>query len=351
VNELIQALAVFALAAALVVPLMLKAEQLGLVDIPNARKVHDGPVPIVGGIAIVLAVSLGAVAFGLAQELFWVGVCSYMLLICGILDDKHNIRVSYRLMTQIMVAVILYLGTGTELMTVGSLWPGTELTLGVFALPFTVFCVLGVINAINMTDGIDGLSGSLVLVTLAALCLLIVVGVQATFMHLAMGGIAGFLLYNLRIAKSRAIVFMGDAGSTVLGLWIAYLLIGNSQGEAAVISPVAAAWFLGIPLLDAASVIIKRAILSRPLFGADRGHLHHYLVDSGRSVNQSVTVLVGAQMVLCGVGVAVSENPAFEPLAFWGFIGLVGFLVVATLKHQRTCAVEESPAEGNVAAG
>ena len=340
-TELFQALAVFAVSAVVIYPLMLKAEQLGLVDVPNARKVHKGAVPVVGGIAIVLGVSFGVVAFGHAQELFWLGVCSYLLMFCGMLDDKLNIRVSYRLLTQIMVGLIVYLSTGTELSSVGSIWPGHTTDLGLLSLPFTVFCVIGVINAVNMIDGIDGLSGSLIFITFAALSLLIVGSAEASLMHFIMAAVAGFLLYNLRVGRDKAIVFMGDAGSTVMGLWIAYMLINGSQGASSSISPVAAAWFLGVPLLDATSVIIKRALLHRPLFGADKGHLHHFMLDCGYSVNQAVAILCAMQVTMCGVGYWISEHRALEPLAFWGFVAVVGFAVVTTIKQQRLSVGQE----------
>jgi len=324
---------------------MLKAEELGLVDIPNARKVHSSAVPVIGGIAIVLGVTAGVIAFGHFWSLFWLGVCSYLLMLCGMLDDKLNIRVSYRLMTQLMVALILYLSTGSELRSVGMIWPGTETYLGEFSLPFTVFCVIGAINAFNMIDGIDGLSGSLAFITFGALSLLIVGTAEAAMMHYAMAAIGGFLLYNLRVTRSRALIFMGDAGSTVLGLWIAYMLIQGSQGEGATVSPVAAAWFLGVPLLDATSVIIKRRILHRPLFGADKGHLHHFMLDCGYSVNQSVLRLCALQAAMCGVGYAVSVDRAWEPVAFWGFVVVVGGTVALTLNQQRLNPV---PAEDSL---
>lgn len=344
-TEFFQALAVFVVSAAMVYPLMLKAEEIGLVDVPNARKVHKGAVPVIGGIAIVLGVSAGVLFFGYAKELFWLGVCSYLLMFCGMLDDKLNIRVSYRLLTQIMVALILYLSTGAELSSVGSVWPGTQTDLGLLALPFTIFCVIGVINAVNMIDGIDGLSGTLIFITFAALSLLMVGSAEAAMMHFIMAAVAGFLLYNLRVGRDRALIFMGDAGSTVIGLWIAYMLIKGSQGESASISPVAAAWFLGVPLLDATSVMIKRAILKRPLFGADKGHLHHFMLDSGFSVNQSVVVLGSLQIAMCAVGYWISGHLAFEPLAFWGFVVAVGLAVVGTLQQQRHCITEVSVGE------
>lgn len=338
-TELFQVLAVFLVSAALVYPLMLKAEELGLVDVPNERKVHKGAVPVIGGIAIVLGVSAGLLVFGYMKELLWLGVCSYLLLFCGMLDDKFNIRVSYRLLTQVMVALILYLGTGVELTSVGSIWPGVVLNVGDLSLPFTVFCVIGAINAINMIDGIDGLSGSLVFITLAALSLLMAGSAEAVMMHFIMAAVLGFLLYNLRIKRNKALVFMGDAGSTVIGLWIAYMLIKGSQGgDTSSISPIAAAWFLGVPLLDISSVVIKRALLGRPLFGADKGHLHHFMLDRGYSVNQSVAGLCLLQIAMCGVGFWVSGQRIFEPLAFWSFVAVIALTVAGTIKQQRLSA-------------
>lgn len=346
VTEIFQALTVFVVSAAIVYPLMMKAEEIGLIDVPNARKVHDTAVPVVGGIAIVLGVSAGIIAFGFVKELFWLGVCSYLLMVCGMFDDKLNIRVSYRLMMQVMVGLILYLSTGTQLTSLGSIVPGLELQLGALSVPFTIFCIIGVINAVNMIDGIDGLSGSLIFITFGALSLLMTGSAEASMMHYAMAAVMGFLLYNLRVSRQKALIFMGDAGSTVIGLWIAYMLINGSQGEGAAVSPIAAAWFLGVPLLDATSVMIKRKMLNRPLFGADKGHLHHFMLDCGFSVNQAVVRLCLLQLALCGVGYWVSVERSLEPLAFWGFLALIAFTVVSTLSsQQRLSAAEEAMPE------
>ncbi|MEM9601934.1 MAG: MraY family glycosyltransferase [Pseudomonadota bacterium] len=332
------ALVALAATVAAIIPLRHFADRLGLVDVPTQRKRHRGAVPVIGGIAMVLGITAAVGVSGHFHDVFWLGASAYLLLLCGMIDDKFSIRVALRLLVQCMVALILLLGTGIELSSVGALLPGVDVELGRLALPFTVFCIIGVVNAVNMIDGVDGLSGTLMLVTFAGLAAisfghgggLFVVSLAVSF------ALVGFLLFNARAFRSRAAIFMGDAGSTTLGLIVAFLLISLSQAPQASVSPVGAAWILGVPLLDAMTVIVKRAVSGRPVFGADRAHVHHVFLDLGYSVNATVIRLAALQAILVGVGFLISSNRQFETLGFWGFIALIAASVgVSTLVVRR----------------
>ena len=330
--DLTIALVALAATVAAILPLRRFADQLGLVDVPTKRKQHLGAVPVIGGIAMLVGVTAAISVSGHFNEVFWLGVSAYLLLLCGMIDDKFSIRVALRLLVQCMVALILLLGTDVHLMHLGQILPGSEIQLGGAALPFTVFCIVGVINAVNMIDGVDGLSGSLMLVTFAGLAAIgFGSGGGLYSVCLAVSfALLGFLAFNARVRGRRARIFMGDAGSTTLGLIVAFVLISMSQGEGAAISPIGAAWILGVPLIDAATVIVKRAMGRRPVFAADRAHVHHVLLDLGYSVNSTVIRLAAVQAALVGIGFLISVNPEYETLGFWAFIGLVAASVLTS---------------------
>ena len=113
----------------------------------------------------------------------------------------------------------------------------------------------------------------------------------------AIGALGGFLLLNARFKLSAAKVFLGDAGSTLLGFILVYVLIDYSQGDHQIFSPVLAGWILGLPLLDASAVIARRVLDGRSPFKPDRMHLHHRLIDSGLDVKRTVAIMVGFHTV------------------------------------------------------
>ena len=138
--DLTIALVALAATVAAVIPLRHFADQLGLVDVPTKRKRHRGAVPVIGGIAMLIGITTAIGFSGHFQDVFWLGVSAYLLLLCGMIDDKFSIRVALRLLVQCMVALILLLGTDVKLIYLGEVLPGFELHLDAHALPFTVFC-------------------------------------------------------------------------------------------------------------------------------------------------------------------------------------------------------------------
>ena len=167
-----------------------------------------------------------------------------------------------------------------------------------------------------MSDGHDGLAGSLILVVLVSL---LVIGVNARLILVCMAALVGFLVLNLRVFRARAKIFMGVAGSTMLGLLLAYLLIQESQSNDG-IRPVTALWLLALPLIDAVAVLLVRPLRGRSPFTADRIHYHHQLVDRGVSVNTTVAVAVFIQSVLAAVGIWAWKLKVPEHLQLTAFL-------------------------------
>jgi UDP-GlcNAc:undecaprenyl-phosphate/decaprenyl-phosphate GlcNAc-1-phosphate transferase len=197
--------------------------------------------------------------------------------------------------------------------------------LGRWALLFTLFGVIGVINAFNMIDGLDGLAGGTALI---ATGWLVVVCLSAPTNHpddlgalLVLAAVlAGFLVFNLRGPwRSRASVFMGDAGSTMLGFVLSWFLIHLSKGDQAVMAPITAVWILALPLLDTLTVMTRRIIAGQNPFAADRQHVHHLLLGRGLTDAQVTATLLVLTFVTGGLGVLAHWLAVPHCLQFYAF--------------------------------
>jgi UDP-GlcNAc:undecaprenyl-phosphate GlcNAc-1-phosphate transferase len=285
------------------------APHIRLVDQPSARKAHHGAVPLVGGLAIFAAlvpllVVAGPVANGAA--LLAGGI---LLVVVGAVDDAHHVGPKTRLAVQGTAILILALYGGTILESLGNLGlGGAEVRTGWLALGFTVFAGLGLINAVNMADGVDGLSGMLSMITLAALAIVAFVAGRADellIIAVLSGALAGFLAFNLRLpGRRQALVFLGDAGSYLVGFLIFYLLVRLSQGPQPAMSPVTALWITLVPLFDTVGMMLRRLRKGRSPFRADREHLHHIFLLAGFTPNETVATLTTAAGLAATIGLA-----------------------------------------------
>lgn len=309
----ISAIISFVTTTVLIMVLMPVATAAGLVDIPDERKVHKGNIPLVGGIAIFSAVLFAQVISLLFEPIPDI-VIDYgtfytaggLLLVVGIIDDYQHVSPSVRLISEVIAALLICLSAGVVINDIGALSvSGDVVTLGVFAVPFTVFATVGVINAINMSDGLDGLAGGLTLVPVIGFIVATTVfgdGKDLLFLTSLGAGIAAFMLFNVTVpGVRRALIFLGDSGSMFLGLAITWIAIRLSQGDDAVISPAAALWFVALPVYDAVCMTGRRIIRRRTPFTADKEHLHHVFLLAGFTVTETVLIMTG----LAALGVAI----------------------------------------------
>jgi hypothetical protein len=203
------------------------------------------------------------------------------------------------------------------------------------AVPFTIFATIGLINALNMIDGIDGLSGALSFISLGFVVVLASVVGNDLYVVLAiglMGGVAGFLYFNLRYPSNpRARVFLGDNGSMLLGFLFAWQFIALSQGELRAMTPVTALWLFAVPLMDTVSVMLRRVWLGKSPFHADRNHFHHLFIRAGFRVRDTVALISIFQAMLAAFGIAGQILAVPESLMFGLFLlcFAVYFLVIA----------------------
>ncbi|WP_295451854.1 MraY family glycosyltransferase [uncultured Thiodictyon sp.] len=320
--------------------LITPARALGWVDQPTTRKHHSHPVPLVGGVAM-CAAFCGTLWLLPDKPAGYLALLTGMvaLALIGAYDDLRHIRPSIRLVLQAAVVLLAMVWGDRWLTNLGDLMGYGAIALASFALPFTLFGMVGIINAFNLVDGLDGLAGGLALIAagwLAVLCLTAPVpDLKAAITLLALAAVlAGFLAWNLRHPwRQRASVFMGDAGSTLLGFALSWFLVDLSQGERAVMAPITAIWILALPLLDTVAVMIRRLRAGRSAFAADRQHLHHLLLTTGLSDAKVTAILLAIALITGAVGAAARWLHVPEYLQFGAFLVLSLLYYHATTRY------------------
>jgi UDP-GlcNAc:undecaprenyl-phosphate GlcNAc-1-phosphate transferase len=305
------------------------APALRLVDHPGGRKTHQDPVPLVGGLAIFAALLSAAWLGGVAPAASYLLFALSIVIAVGFWDDVAEISPKLKFGIQIAASAVMIWGAGVHLESVGNLVGFRAIGLSVLAVPITIFAVVGVVNAVNMMDGQDGLAGSISLVAFGWYALVgheSNLALQSSVAIMFCGAIAGFLLFNLRFPwQPRARVFLGDAGSLMIGFALAWFAIDLTQGKDRTFPPIAALWIVLLPLADCVSLMIRRVRTNKSPFVADSKHIHHFLLRKGFSHGQTMALLVGIS-ALCGtVGYFGWKLGVPETALFWPFC--LGFFV------------------------
>jgi UDP-GlcNAc:undecaprenyl-phosphate GlcNAc-1-phosphate transferase len=273
----------------------------------STRKVHVRPVPRVGGIAIVLAfftplTALLLVDSGVGRQFvanrdlvlaLFLGGSAIALL--GIYDDFRGCGARLKFTVQFAVALALW-GVGLRIESITSPF-GAAIPLGVLSLPFTLLWIVGVVNAVNLIDGLDGLAGGVAIVAgVTNLVLALTRGdvLMALCMAALVGAVLGFLLWNFNPAS----IFMGDTGSMFLGFVLATVSIKTSTKSGTAVAMVVPVIALGLPIMDTLLAMLRRALLGRRMFDADRDHIHHRLMTRmNLSHRDAVLVLYGLSIL------------------------------------------------------
>ncbi|WP_047710196.1 UDP-N-acetylglucosamine--undecaprenyl-phosphate N-acetylglucosaminephosphotransferase [Pectobacterium atrosepticum] len=312
------------------------AFKIGLVDKPNVRKKHHGHIPLVGGVSIYLALwILYVLQADLLPHFFLYMGCSTALLVVGIIDDRFDLPVLPRIGLQMCVAIAMMSG-GMLISSLGNAFFNDERFLGVFSYVVTLFAVLGSINAFNMVDGMDGLLGGLSFVTLSALVIAFYLGENNELARWSLCFLAATLPYTLLntgiFFGKKFKVFMGDAGSTLIGFSVIWLLVLATQGEGRVMQPVTAVWLIAVPLMDMVAVMIRRLARGGNPFKADREHLHHVLLRLGFTQNQTLAVIVTIATLFATAGIIFERNNISESIMLSVFLVVfIGYLATVTL--------------------
>lgn len=307
------------------------AIKINLVDRPNARKQHQGVVPLIGGVSI--GISFLCFLFFHSNvlphtEIFSISII--VLLLVGVLDDRYDISFKIRFLVQGLLSIAMLHFSNITLHTFGDLLGFGTIHLGWFGYVIAVFGVTAVINAFNMVDGIDGLLGGLSIVTFGAMGVLLYHEGYQKYAYVCLATIVTifpYILLNLGILGRRYKVFMGDAGSMMIGFIVAWFLVSYSQfqqPEAPLLRPVTALWFIAVPLMDMAAIMIRRMRRGDSPFKPDREHLHHIFQRLGLSSLQTLILICTLASIFAGIGYYGEVAAIPESVMFYSFIVLFG---------------------------
>lgn len=316
------------------------AHRLGWLDRPAGRKNHCTPTPYHGGVAMYLGLFFVVMTlFNPHPPMRALILASGLMVVVGLLDDLFDVRWYLRVLAQIIAALILVYVGGVQIERIGPVFGLQPMSLGVLSVPFTVFATVGLINALNMSDGVDGLAG---LLSLAALLMLAAAAHYAGNERLVHGlvmisaAVVAFLAFNLRRpGMEKARVFMGNAGSAFLGLVIAWAAFRLTQNPGHPVSPVLAPFLIAPPVIDCLVLLVRRIVNGRSPFSADRGHMHHMMLDAGFSVTTSVMLITGVSVLLGGLAALAMLLKVPHPLFVITFLGLTAAWYWLTARRTR----------------
>jgi UDP-GlcNAc:undecaprenyl-phosphate GlcNAc-1-phosphate transferase len=259
----------------------LVARRIGIVDRPGSLKVHAQPVPYLGGVAVFAAIAV-PVAVESPILLFPIGLS----LVLGLADDGGgDPSPATRLTLEFAIGVVAAFVLPAH---------------GLAGFPITVALVVGMLNAINLLDGLDGLASGVSLMAAVGFAFVLQGEFQVLALALA-GGVLGFLVWN----RPPARIYLGDAGSYLIGTTLAMLLVVSFMEGYSLAESSGAVLFVAVPVADTAVAIVRRIRARRPLLQGDRGHIYDQLVDRGWESLAVVVVFIGAQGALVAIGIAI----------------------------------------------
>lgn len=313
------------------------AKKIGLVDTPNSRKRHHGDIPLVGGISVYAGICFAFEIsnYYLPHAMLYL-CCAGILVLVGALDDRFDISMKIRALVQAVIATVMMVGAKLYLFSLGFMIGPVELIVGPFGYVLTLLAVWAAINSFNMVDGIDGLLGGLSCVTFAAIGIILYFDGQTSLAMWCFAMIAAtipYLLLNLDLIGRRYKVFMGDAGSTLIGFTIIWILLETTQGISHPITPITALWLIAIPLMDMVAIMYRRLRKGTSPFSADRQHIHHLIMHAGFTARQTFQLITVAAAILAGIG-ALGGYLAFIPEWVMLVLFLIAFFLYGyCLKH------------------
>ncbi|MGO5021972.1 MraY family glycosyltransferase [Lawsonibacter sp. LCP25S3_G6] len=329
-----------ALVALLTTPVVRSlAFRVGAVDVPkDSRRMHDHPIPRMGGLAIFFGFMLSVLIFlPLTPQMRGMLLGGVIIVILGIFDDIYALPAVPKFLVQIGAALIAVLA-GNKILVLSNpnvfssdpFW-----NLGILSIPISVFWVVGITNAVNLIDGLDGLAcgvSTISSMTLLVIALIVSEPETAVLTAALAGGCIGFLPYNLNPAK----IFMGDTGSTFLGFILAVVSIQGLFKFYAIISFAVPFLMLGLPIFDTTFAIIRRLAKGQSPMTPDRGHIHHRLIDMGFSQKQAVATLYVISAILGLSAVVLTTIGVVKAMFFLAALFAAGGVAAMLfLNHNR----------------
>ena len=331
-TRILLAMALAAVISYLSTPFVKKlAVKIGAVDVPkDNRRMHKVPIPRMGGMAIVIAFLLCTFLFvELDRQMRGVLLGAVIILVVGVLDDCLTLKALPKFLAQIVAALIVYF-SGNEIRYVSHPFANGLLDLGVFSGFVTVVWIVMMTNAVNFIDGLDGLAvgvSGISTATMLVIAMLMGEVDVAVILAALLGSCLGFIPYNFNPAQ----IFMGDTGSTFLGFVLAGLSIQGLFKMYAVISFLVPFLILGVPFFDITFAVIRRLAKHQNPMTADRGHIHHRLIDMGLSQKQSVAIVYMLTGILGLAAVLLANSTGVKTFILFAavcVVAIVGFAVI-----------------------
>ena len=303
------------------------AEKVGAMDVPGeARRVHDHPIPRMGGLAIFLGFLLSVLLFvPMSRPLEGILLGSVIIVATGAVDDVVSLKAWVKLLLQIAAAcVAVYYGVRIDVLGNINIFSSNDyVTLASWSVPITVLWIVGITNSVNLIDGLDGLAvgvSTISSLTMLVIALLVADSSVAVVLAALVGACIGFMPYNLNPAK----IFMGDTGSLLLGYVLATMSVLGLFKFYAVVSFAVPVLAIAVPLFDTIFAFFRRLIHGQNPMHPDRGHFHHRLIDMGLSQKQAVAVLYTISAILGLAAVVITTSGELKAL-----ILILGFCLCA----------------------
>lgn len=329
--EVLKIVVIVAVFTALLFP-MVKwiSYHVGALDYPNERKVHKKPMPVMGGLMIYLGFLFGYMLFApQSTQMLAILIASFIVVITGILDVIKPLRAREKLVGQVVAALIIVF-YGKILLNDISFF-GYYFDFGWLAYPITIVFIVAVMNCINLIDGLDGLADGI------SMIFFITIGVLSFIMHnlgsleitiafIMIGACLGFLIFNFNPAK----IFMGEIGSMFLGFMIAVVCLLGFKAVT-LTSLVVPMLILAIPILDTLFAILRRIIHHKPIYEADKQHLHHQLLNKKFSQKTTVLIIYAVSILFSSASVFyVLKDRKIGAIIYIILVLLITWVVLAT---------------------
>lgn len=311
----------------------------GLVDLPNARKIHTKPISRIGGVAIWASTMLTFLClvilsyYPYGKLLSGILLGSSLMFLLGLIDDVYCLGAKFKLLIQLSIATIVYL-LGVQ---INSLPYIGEIDIWL-SYPITMLWIVGISNALNFIDGVDGLAGSVVTVNAITLAILAITltpanPISALIGFILAGSMLAFLTFNFNPAK----IFMGDSGALFSGFLLATISITGVMKVAtlAILLPFVV---LAVPIIDITYSSLRRICKGKSPFVADAEHIHHKLLHAGFSQKKTVCILTSVAIIAGGLACLFASHNAikydfFLTIALVGIMLLLNVIRVLTKKH------------------
>jgi UDP-GlcNAc:undecaprenyl-phosphate GlcNAc-1-phosphate transferase len=337
----------------IVPPLIYFARRFGLVDRPGGRKHHVGEVPLVGGLAIYAALA-GVAALhwsNLGGDAERFTILAGAVVAAGLIDDWRGLRPFSKLALHFVIAGVAVFWGGNSIGDLGDIFGFGHLALGWASPLVSIVGYVVLMNAVNLIDGADGVAGAVTCIILVGLVVLVALagapplGVPAA----ALGAILGFLLYNMPLpGRRRPIVFLGEAGSMLIGFTLGWALF-EVRRSVPHLPPIALACMLALPVLDMAAVSVSRIAKGKSPFTPGRDHLHHLLLDHGISALGTALATAALALLFTAAAAASALLGVADYLVFIGLVAASGGYGIWSSRLRRSVSLPETDAQPSLA--